>query len=117
MASVRQQLNPQDAFLDRVTALVRVAVLEAISDYDASQKRIAIKTYKENRRNNRVEGSKPYGSLPNERMGLDLILRMRREKRTIRDIVAELDLAKFPARRGRWNPGSVLRILKREGFK
>jgi hypothetical protein len=110
-------VEPQQVFLDRVLDSVRGAVLTAIVDYDAEKKRIAIKTYKENRRNNRVEGSKPYGSLPNERMGLDLILRMRREKRTIRDIVAELDLAKFPARRGRWNPGSVLRILKREGFK
>ena len=107
----------QQIFLDRIIESVRGAVLSAIADYDAEKKRIAIKTYKENRRNNRVEGGKPYGSQPNEKLGLDLILRMRREKRTIRDIVAELALAKFPARRGRWNPGSVLRILKREGFK
>jgi hypothetical protein len=107
----------QEVFLTRVLDSVRGAVLTAIADYDAEKKRSAIRTYKENRRKNRVEGGKPYGSIPNEKMGLALILRMRKDKRTIRDIVAELDLAKFPARRGRWNPGSVLRILKREGLK
>jgi hypothetical protein len=111
--------SPQDVFMNRVLDGVRAAVVAAIEEYDASMRREAVARYKENRKKNRVENSKPYGhpNYPAETHGLNMILRMRREKSTVRDIVKALDEAGFKARRGRWNPGSVLRILKREGLK
>lgn len=111
--------NPQDVFMSRVLDGVRGAVVSAIEEYDAAMRREAVARYKENRKKNKIEGSKPYGhpDFPGETAGLDMILRMRRGKSTVRDIVKALDEAGFKARRGRWNPGSVLRILKRGGLK
>ena len=109
----------QDVFLDRVCCAVRAAVVEAIVEYDAGMKREAVKLYKEAKRANRVEGSKPYGhpDHPEEKQVLSMILNLRKQKYTVREIMKELESSGIKARRGRWNPGSLLRILKRSGMK
>ncbi len=62
----------------------------------------------------RCDGRKPFGSHPGEREMLDLILQMRKDRKTLADIAAGLESAGFrPRHGGRWDLSFISRVLSR----
>lgn len=62
----------------------------------------------------RCDGRKPFGSHPGEREMLDLIIQMRKDRKTLAEIAAGLDSAGFrPRHGGMWDLSFISRVLNR----
>lgn len=98
-------------------------VFGALAEYDKNMIVQKLRAAREAKRlaMKRCEGGKPYGEhdkFPEERAGLVIMEDLRRAGASFREISEEMTRRGYRIRRGagRWNPGTIMRILKRRGI-
>jgi len=109
MEELRKRLREMtDKFVDDIVALT---IQEG--------HKMAIARMREARHKARMnKGKIPYGEYPHEKDGLEMMIRMRREGHPFRTIGEAMERHGFPTRAGMvWNPGTIIRILKKYGVK
>lgn len=108
MDELRKQVRDMvDRFADE---LVNLTIREG-------QKMVVIRLREARDRARKERFKLAYGRTPREKEGLDMILRLRGEGHSIRNIADTLEKHGFdtPRQGVMWNPGTVSRILKRHG--
>jgi DNA invertase Pin-like site-specific DNA recombinase len=100
-------------------------IFGALAQYDKAMLVAKLKVAREARQKitGRLPGPNPYGTRKGDQVEKEAIeimkdLRMQHNA-TFREIAEELERQKVPLRRGRgrWNPGTVMRVLRRAGVR
>jgi DNA invertase Pin-like site-specific DNA recombinase len=102
------------------TAKLIRQILAAISEFDRSVIVLKLRAARQRKKSatGRCEGRKPFGSTPEERSILDEMLSMKRDGIGPNDISDYLNAKRKQTRfGGRWYPGTVAKIIRREAAR